>query len=147
MDPSRLRCAWSRAGPNCLVGNARRCPAGETDLDGLMAKQVAYAHENATRQTVCPWERGRGGMAWHGKMENRKKAFTKTRRGRLSTRAPLPSVGASKFDLSCPVDPKARLDLNAHLPASLTLYLCLVDTLSLLFLFPFRLCLCLITSS
>lgn len=54
MDPSRLRCAWSRAGPNCLVGNARRCPAGETDLDGLMAKQVVDAHENATRQTVCP---------------------------------------------------------------------------------------------
>lgn len=40
-----------------------------------MAKQVAHAHENATRQTVCPWERGRGGMAWHGKMENRKKSF------------------------------------------------------------------------
>lgn len=37
--PSRLRCAWSRAGSNCLVGNARCCPAGETDLDGLMAKQ------------------------------------------------------------------------------------------------------------
>lgn len=54
MDPSRLRCAWSRAGPNCLVGNARRCPAGETDLDGLMAKQLADAHENVTRQTVYP---------------------------------------------------------------------------------------------
>lgn len=47
-----------------------------------------------------------------------KKAFTQTRRERLSTRALLL------------VDPKTRLDLNAHLPASLTLYLCLGHTLS-----------------
>lgn len=38
--------------------------------------------------------------------------------------------------LSC--YPKARLDVNAHLPASLTLYLCL-GSYSLLFLFRFRL--------
>lgn len=58
-----VRCARSRAGTNCLVGSARRCPAGETGcldcLDCLMAQQVADAHENATRQAVCPLE-GRG---------------------------------------------------------------------------------------
>lgn len=34
--------------------------------------KVADAHENATRETVCPCEDGEG----HGKMEKRTKAFT-----------------------------------------------------------------------
>lgn len=45
-------------------------------------------------------------------MENRRKAFTETRREGPSTRAPLLSPGASESKLPCLVDPKTALSVS-----------------------------------
>lgn len=83
-----------------------------------MAKQVADAHENATRQAICPSQMVDGG---HSEMENRKKKLSH-RQGEKDYLVGHRYLLRALQNSSCLVSwiPKRGFDLNAHLPTSLS---------------------------